>query len=281
MKTYSSRPGHSENARVVPCPLCGSRRFRDKWRTGDYAYVRCLDCRAIYQNPQTPQEQIIHRYDEAYADYERENEEAFLNLMLLGLKDMKFHDWEEETRAMGPVLDVGCATGALLSWLRERGWRTEGLEVCPPSREIARNERGLVVHGLPLEQADLPRESYSFVHSSHVIEHVNDPVSFVGQIHRILKPGGYFLCVTPNTAALQPLVFRGGWRSAIADHLILFSRRRLISLLHKKGFTLVRTKTWGGMAAGTVPRPVKKIMDKGAKLLYFGDVVALLARKPL
>jgi SAM-dependent methyltransferase len=47
--------------------------------------------------------------------------------------------------------------------------------------------------GWPLEDASFDR-----VIASHVIEHVADPVLFMREIHRILKPGGSLVVLTPH-----------------------------------------------------------------------------------
>jgi 2-polyprenyl-3-methyl-5-hydroxy-6-metoxy-1,4-benzoquinol methylase len=280
MKTYSSIPGIHERGRLVPCPLCHSEKYYPKWDCSSHSFVKCFSCGVIYQNPQTPSEQILSRYDKDYFDYERRNEESFLNLMKLGLEDVGFYEWEGKQKKSGAVLDIGCATGALLNWLRNRGWKTEGIEICRPSAEYAQKERGLTIHTLPLEELSLKDNSFSLVHSSHVIEHLNDPLNFVHEIFRILKPGGYFICVTPNTASLQALMFRSNWRSAIADHLVLFSKKRLSSLLKEVGLLSELEGTWGGIAGGILPSFLKKPIDKMAKKLSFGDVVIILAQKP-
>jgi len=280
LKTYSSLPGRDEESRIIPCPLCGETDFRSPWECGDFRFVRCSRCGCRYQNPQILSGHALSRYDEAYCAYERENEESFLNLMKLGLRDAGFDEWENEFRLKGPVLDVGCATGALIGWLSSRGWEADGLEICPSSAAIARS-RGCTVYEVPLEEADIPDGRYSLIHASHVIEHVNDPDVFVRSIYRLLKPGGRFICVTPNTASLQAFLRGGAWRSAIADHLVLFSGGLLRDFISQRGFAVLAGKTWGGAPAGTLPAPLKRIADRGAKRFNLGDVVLVSAEKKL
>lgn len=279
MKTYSSKPGVGEKSREVPCLLCGSTRYSRKWDCGEFRFVKCRECGLVYQNPQTLSSHILSRYDDEYFAYERQNEEPFLNLMKLGLKDVGFYDWEESLKVRGKALDVGCATGALINWLSARDWVAEGLEICKPSADYAREKRGLTIHSEPLEKAGLEKESYSFIHSSHVIEHLNNPRAMVNEVYRLLTPGGYFACITPNITALQPFLYGNRWRSAIADHLVLFSARRLADLLEEEGFSIESRKTWGGLAAGSVPAWLKNSADGLAKRFGFGDVVILLGKK--
>jgi ubiquinone/menaquinone biosynthesis C-methylase UbiE len=127
----------------------------------------------------------------------------------------------------------------------------------------------------------LPAASFDVVHSSHVIEHVPEPDRYLSEIYRLLPPGGYCICVTPNLASFQAQVFKAQWRSAIADHVHLFSVRSLTRLFRQTGFELIKSKTWGGIAQGMAPAGIKRMWDTLAKQLGFGDVMIILARKPL
>jgi hypothetical protein len=108
---------------------------------------------------------------------------------------------------------------------------------------------------------------------------VPDPFAFLVEVKRILAPGGYAMITTPNIDGLQARLFRAAWRSAIPDHLFLFSKRSLTRLLNRAGFAVHRAVTWGGLASGTAPRWLKQPVDALAKRLGFGDVMLLLAVK--
>jgi ubiquinone/menaquinone biosynthesis C-methylase UbiE len=139
--------------------------------------------------------------------------------------------------------------------------------------------RGVAIFVGTLEEARFPAESFSIVHFSHLIEHVPDPRGFLKEVRRILKPQGHAVITTPNVDGFQARLFGKAWRSAIADHLALFSKRTLKDLLIESGFDVRQTVTWGGLAVGTAPGVVKKPMDWLAKKWGFGDVVLHLAAK--
>jgi SAM-dependent methyltransferase len=235
-------------------------------------------------NPQPLPEEVSRRYGGEYLEYELANEGPFLELQLLALKDAGFWDLEGELKSRRDpgrpgILDIGCAAGALLAELRGRGWDCTGVEICRAEAEYARRERKLDVRSLALEENRFPASRFDAVLASHLIEHLNSPAAFVSEVHRILAPGGFFLVTTPNIDGFQARIFRGRWRSAIFDHLYLFSVRTLSGLLTQKGFIIERIVTWGGLAAGTAPAPVKRLFDKLAKKCGFGDVMILRARK--
>jgi len=255
---------------------------------GEFAFVRCRSCALVQRNPQALDSEVESRYRERhgidYVAYELANEAGFLRLQELALRDSGFLDLErhlfEESRGKGcapHILDIGCATGALLASLRDRGWSCTGAELCDPSAEYARRVRSLDVRSNPIEKAGLPDNSFDVIHASHLIEHLNDPRSFVRTVRRLLKPAGTLLVSTPNINGFQARVFGSGWRSAIFDHQYLFSRRTLEALLVSEGFKVLHVATWGGLAAGTAPKTIKRIADRVVKITGSGDVMMMRA----
>lgn len=275
VKTWST-PFTVEEKRAVPCAVCGGGEFRPELDCGGFSFVRCASCGLVQQNPQPSNEAVAARYGEShgqdYLGYELEHERAFLRLQELALRDIGFGGMDR-----GRILDVGCATGALLESLRAADWSVAGVELCAPSAEYARNARALDVRPSSLENAAFPEHSFDVVHASHLIEHLNDPRTFVRQARRVLKKDGTLLIATPNIDGFQAKLFGNAWRSAIFDHLYLFSQRTLAELLRSEGFRIVRTATWGGLAAGTAPPPIKAFADRAVKRLGVGDVMMVRA----
>ena len=285
IKTWST-PVTTQESRVIPCALCGSLRFAPALSCEGFAYLRCASCGLVQMNPQPIPGEVRFRYNDnhgdAYLAYEAANESAFLHLQELTLKDLGFYDLEmelNEQNAPRSVLDVGCATGAMLESLALRGWKTAGVEISTPQAEYARQQRGLTVYAQPLEECGFEGGSFQVVLASHLIEHLNDPASFVRTVNHVLSQGGRFIVTTPNIEGFQARLFGSRWRSAIFDHLYLFSRRTLQALLEMHGFMLEGFVTWGGIAKGLCPDFIKKPADRWAKRLGIGDVMALRVRK--
>ena len=278
-KTWSTPELSNEEKRLIPCALCGQSAFKPYLSCEGFSYVRCASCGLVQINPQPVAEEIKRRYGENYLTYELENEDAFFNLQLLGLADTGFDKLEFGDKGQKPrVLDIGCATGKLLACLREKGWETTGVEISAPQAEYCRHNRNLDVKSLPLEENRFPSGAFDAVLASHLIEHLNAPAALVREVSRILTPEGRFFVTTPNIAGFQSRLFKDRWRSAIPDHLYLFSIATLSRLLAENGFTIEKTVTWGGLAAGTAPAPVKRVFDKAAKRFGFGDVVMMRAK---
>ena len=150
----------------------------------------------------------------------------------------------------GRLLDVGTGSGWLLEHMSALGWKAEGLDFDPRAIELAR-ARGLTVHRGGLLDARFAPESFDAVTMSHSIEHVHDPVAWLSEARRILRPGGRLAIATPNTRSFLHRRFGEHWFPLEPPrHLHLFNRQALESALRKSGFRQFRLFTSSRDAAG-------------------------------
>jgi len=256
--------------------MCGNTDSKPLWQIGKSIFARCTQCRLVFQNPQPEFSGLKQRYSDEYFQYEIDNQNNFLSLMLKSLDDMNFKVEKGQGKTF---MDIGCATGALLEYVKKFGWNTQGIEICEQSAQYARDIRKVNVFTGPLEDWQGPPETIDVIHSSHVIEHVPDPRYFIKRSASLLKKGGSLFCTTPNISGFQARIFGSEWRSVIEDHLTLFSKPILMDLIESEGFKIQSMKTWGGLAAGTAPAWLKKLADPLAKKTGLGDVMIIHALK--
>lgn len=113
--------------------------------------------------------------------------------------------YAERLAGHGPVLDLGCGRGEMLSLLAERGIAARGVDGSEQMVEVCR-ERGLAAErgDLFAVLAQAPPGSLGAVVSFHVIEHL--PPESLDRLVRLawgaLRPGGLLILETPSPMAL-------------------------------------------------------------------------------
>ena len=103
---------------------------------------------------------------------------------------------DHATYVRGVVLDIGCGHKPYAALFQCE--RYVGLDL--PSSVARSRVVDVYASGLALPFADSTFES---VVSSEVLEHVPQPATLLGEIRRVLKPGGHLLLTTPQTWGLH------------------------------------------------------------------------------
>jgi SAM-dependent methyltransferase len=102
-------------------------------------------------------------------------------------------------RRLHTVLDVGGGEGGFLDLAKSRGLKTYGVELNSVAVERASNKGHRMIRKL-LQEVD-PGEvegGVDLLTLYQVVEHVSDPVAFVQDASRLVKPGGLLAVSVPN-----------------------------------------------------------------------------------
>ena len=100
------------------------------------------------------------------------------------------------------LLDVGCGTGLFLGMALHHGWRAVGVELSSSLAARAREEMRLDVRCGDFLDVPLPAESFDAITMWDFLEHVLDPARVVEKARGLLKPSGYLVIFTIDTASL-------------------------------------------------------------------------------
>jgi ubiquinone/menaquinone biosynthesis C-methylase UbiE len=98
--------------------------------------------------------------------------------------------------------DIGCADGYGTQFLADYSNKTTGVDYSSETVKIA-NEKHKNKTNLKFISSSVPPlpfedNSLEVLTAFQFIEHIEDRLGFIKEVKRVLKPGGIFLCSTPN-----------------------------------------------------------------------------------
>jgi len=129
-----------------------------------------------------------YRQNEAYAEFLAGWDAAFY---------AKYADALKPQRPGAPVLDVGCGVGQVVARLSEAGFEAYGVDVSEPNIARARQfcPRCQVYDGRTLP---FPDGRFAVTGALNVLEHVEAPEAFIGELVRVTEVGGRVVLSSPN-----------------------------------------------------------------------------------
>ena len=133
------------------------------------------------------------------------------------------------------ILDIGTSTGTNLRMLRDLGFsRFEGLD---HSEEAARwcadKGYGKVTVG-DICRLPFPDDEFDFVLATDVIEHVDDDLTALREIRRVLKPGGHVLITVPAFQVLW------GVQDEVGQHKRRYRASELLARTEAAGLSVCK-----------------------------------------
>lgn len=102
-------------------------------------------------------------------------------------------------------IDLGCGDGVLVYKILRNGGHIVGLDYSEEGLRCAQvelSERGFDASKLLLQgscyEVPVKNEEFDYAIAVELIEHLEDVPALLREVERILKPGGWFICTTPN-----------------------------------------------------------------------------------
>jgi 2-polyprenyl-3-methyl-5-hydroxy-6-metoxy-1,4-benzoquinol methylase len=261
--------------------------------------VECAQCRTRFIQPFPKADQIRALYQSAYFHCDQP--------LLGGYEDYEADEpqirqtFERRWRQIAPYfqslppqrgLDVGCATGVFLEVMQNHGVEARGVDISSFAVESARRKGLNVVQG---DLSAISQESYfDLVTLWDSIEHVEDPLDLMRNVHRVLRPGGLSVLTTPDASAPLAQLLGSYWLGyrSVGEHLYFFSRAALRHILQQAGFEVLAIWSLGKYMKldriltrlsyyTRVFRWARKIPVIAGKSIYLssGDTMCVVARR--
>jgi len=173
------------------CNLCEKHNGKvlanaDQIRFGCYGYdkkiIECCDCGLVQLYPQWTKKELEDMY-----------EKYSLKKDFDGYKPVKTITRYLPTYISKKdfVLEIGCGRGDNVKWLKGKGYDVIGIDRDPSVQDYNN------VLNYEFEEFEIWKQ-FDFIYAIHVLEHVEEPISFLNKIVDGLADGGKCLLEIPN-----------------------------------------------------------------------------------
>jgi 2-polyprenyl-3-methyl-5-hydroxy-6-metoxy-1,4-benzoquinol methylase len=172
------------------------------------------------------------------------------------------------------ALEIGCAEGFTLDWLKTTGvcdW-VAGIEPYATINSDLKTIDHFEKIDIELQMPNLPKESVDLILCLDVLEHLRDPWKVLQNLDFFLKRGGHWIISVPNVRnyrVVLDLLIKGNFEykdAGIMDrtHLRFFTRKTLVDMI----------QTTGARVDKTIDPETKHRQKKVLETLGLGELLA-------
>jgi len=193
---------------------------------------QCEECGFRFADPYPADEALAAYYQEYYANDKYESKiDKKIKRSKRRIKKLK--RGSDKT-----FLDVGCNVGTAVEAARICGLEACGIEIDAQAVDKAKdlfpqNE----FHVFSVQEMAEQGRQFDIIHTTEVIEHVQDPHSFMNSLYRLLSPGGVLYLTTPDAGHFRtPADIRRWHEMKLPEHISLFTKPALRKLSQAGGY---------------------------------------------
>jgi len=194
------RTNISKNA----CPICESDAYEIYVNIRKLRVKKCTDCEHEFID-EVSKEVVTGFYDDiryfeknyniSIDDFFNESFMEFCKTRMSMVSPFLTNDIKDKKG--GAFLEIGCLDGRFLWYLKEQGFDVVGCEINKSVAQVGIENLGVDIRCMAIEECNFEDESFDIIFSSHVLEHLVDPLSIVKISREKLKHGGKFIANLP------------------------------------------------------------------------------------
>ena len=265
-----------------PCPVCCSAKRRLLYRQrfiggpmGDgYDVVVCVSCGAGYADGVPTQLEMDRYYSEQSKytyDHSGGSESAWDMKRFEATADQIIpHLQRRDLR----ILDIGCATGGLLSVFKRRGFaNVYGVDPSPACAEKVGQLYGIKARAATLAQLADWTERFDLILMVGVLEHLCDVRDAVEVALRLLRKGGRLYCAVPDVEGLAQCR-NAPFQQFSIEHVNFFSIASLCRLMSECGMTEASSWRWKTEWREDIWEPIASgLFERGVSPMFPHDAI--------
>jgi 2-polyprenyl-3-methyl-5-hydroxy-6-metoxy-1,4-benzoquinol methylase len=229
------------------CPVCQSPQ-QEWFRKHGRQLVYCLRCRLVTVPAGvmvTSDGSSIYESD-TNIFFQDGNEQYYLDETNYRSCTLKVRWLQRYLKPGARLLDAGANFGHFLK-VAQQVFQAVGFDISPQAVAWSRTNLGVSNQTASIYEppADLPAP-FEAITCWDVIEHLEDPLEALAQLHRLLQPGGYLFLSTPDAGSLVARCLGRHWHYIDPiQHVNLFNEHNLALALRKVGFAMVARRSFG------------------------------------
>ena len=155
------------------------------------------------------------------------------------------------------ILDLGCGLGDFAAALGQHGAEAVGCDVAGEALRLARARHPAIEFVQSGEELPFDLGSFDAVWAGEVLEHVQDVLGLLAEVHRVLRPHGQLIVSTPNHGPMKRLqigLSRNAFETAFdprSDHVRYFTKSTLRTALALSQFSQPHVASRKGLLLAT------------------------------
>ena len=237
----------------MKCCICNSDNVFIKYNlyddryghSGEYEIAKCSECKHAFTINELNDRQLSELYTKYYPrsllnpdnlTFHKETDNNFKN-WLRGEKSKAYRWVPKNVR----ILDIGCGFGETLGYHQQRGCDVYGVDL-DENASVLKNKFRIKI-GV-FNSDDYEEEYFDYITMDQVLEHIQNPVHFLSNVMKALKPGGFIVIATPNVEGWGRHAFRKQWiHWHIPYHCQFFTKVSLRMLASKCNLKIIKQAT--------------------------------------
>ena len=245
MNEMSHDPTRTDGAaQPGQCMVCGHRDLRALYEVTDtnqdvpgrWDILACNRCGLGILSPFPSTKQVSAFYRDQFYTEEGQRFRGWVEKIRRRLAHRRGNTLNRLVPNRGQLLDFGSGAGHFAAAQAEMDWEVVAID---PYSNPPQRTNGTSVEGDSL-RLDYPDCSFDAITLWYVIEHLANPRQVIGELRRILKPGGILALAQQDFASVQARLFGPRWLFLDPPrHLWQFTVRSLSELVRQQGFKIV------------------------------------------
>ena len=270
------------NFRQEKCPLC---KLPSTYKFGDVIYFtptffssqeisptlkpelwKCKNCKSCFGQNVIPETEAVTLYMKGDASKRWSNtvfEKSKSNEIIKVLDDLFVKGYN--------VLDIGCNTGELLDFAKERGCQTFGVEYSLNSLKLLK-EKGHTI----FSEIDKVNGYYNVITAFDLVEHIYNLPVFLESCYKKLAPNGYLVFLTGDISSISARLAGSRWGYVRYPEHIVFPSKKYFQRYSK-----FQVAKWvSTYAAIEYKKPLIKVLKYFIQTVFAGSYIGLPSLGP-